>query len=146
MALERWLIYAILAAVMASLVGILGKVGMKNVDSTLATVIRSVIMTVFLIAVATTSSVWSKSNTLETRSLLAILLSGIAGALSWLFYFKAIQLGEVSKVAPIDKLSMPLTVLLAVVLLHERPGGWGWLGITLIVIGVGLTLIPAGKP
>jgi transporter family protein len=86
---------------------------------------------------------WPKIPTLTGRAMIAIVLSGIAGAVSWLFYFKAIQLGSVSKVAPIDKLSMPFAVILAVVLLGDRPSGWNWLGIALIVGGAYLAALPA---
>ncbi len=143
--MPSWFIYAILSAVAAAGVGILGKIGMQGADSTLATVIRSGIMTVFLLIATWPLKVWSQIHTISMRAVVILILSGVAGALSWLFYFKALSLGKVWQVAPIDKLSMPITVLLAVAFLHERPGGWGWLGIALIVCGVLLTLIPAGK-
>jgi bacterial/archaeal transporter family protein len=138
-----WLIYAILSAVAAAFVGIFGKLGMAKVDSTLATVVRSVIMTAFLVIVGFSMRVWPKLPALQGRALLAITLSGIAGAVSWLFYFKAIQVGSVSKVAPIDKLSMPFAIVLAVVLLGDRPSGWNWLGIAFIVGGAFLAALPA---
>jgi len=138
-----WLVYAILSAAAASLVGIFGKIGMAQVDSTLATGIRSIIMTIFLVGVCSMAGVWSKVHTVSSRSLLMIVLSGLAGAVSWLFYFRAIQLGPVSQVAPIDKLSMPLTVILAMLLLRERPGVWNLFGVVLIVAGAYLASLPA---
>ena len=132
---HRWLIYALLSAAAAALVGILGKKGMAEVDSNLATAVRSVIMTVFLIAVCSIMGLWSKLSTITHRAFWMIVFSGLAGALSWLFYFRAIQLGDVSKVAPIDKLSMPLAVMLAVVLLKERPSALNWVGVALITLG-----------
>jgi transporter family protein len=138
-----WLLYAVLSAVAAAFVGIFGKMGMAKIDSTLATVVRSVIMTAFLVIVGLTMRVWPKLPTLQGKALLAITLSGIAGAVSWLFYFKAIQVGSVSKVAPIDKLSMPFAVLLAVLLLGDRPSGWNWVGIGLIVGGAFLAALPS---
>lgn len=138
-----WLIYAIFSAVAASMVGIFGKIGMKEVDSTLATGIRSIIMTLFLVLVCTMAGVWSKVHAVSRLSLMMIFLSGIAGAVSWLFYFRAIQLGPVSQVAPIDKLSMPLTVILAILLLRERPGMWNLVGVLLIVAGAYLAALPA---
>jgi transporter family protein len=141
--MEKWLLYALLSAAAAALVGILGKVGMKDVDSTLATTVRSVVMTVFLIGVCSVMGLWSKLQTLQFKSTSMIVLSGLAGATSWLFYFKAIQAGTVSQVAPIDKLSMPLAVLLAVLILGERPSGWNWLGIALIVVGAYFAAMPA---
>ncbi|MCC7351690.1 MAG: EamA family transporter [Phycisphaerales bacterium] len=143
MQIPSWLVYAVLSAVAASLVGIFGKIGMAQVDSTLATGIRSIIMTLFLMAVCGMAGVWSKIHTVSGRSLLMIVLSGLAGAISWLFYFRAIQLGPVSQVAPIDKLSMPLTVILAILLLRERPGMWNMVGVAMIVAGAYLASLPA---
>jgi transporter family protein len=138
----RWLIYAVLSAVAAAFVGIFGKLGMKDIDPTLATTLRSIVMTVFLVAVALSVRAGAAISGLSTRALWLIGLSGLAGAMSWLFYFKAIQLGKVAQVAPIDKLSMPLTVLLAVLILGERPTGINWVGVTLIVIGAFLAALP----
>lgn len=143
--MPAWLLYAVLSAIAAAAVGILGKVGMQGANSTLATLFRSGIMTAFLLAVSFPLKAWAGLHTISPRAMLIMALSGVAGALSWLFYFKALSLTDVWRVAPIDKLSMPIAVLLAVAFLGERPGGWGWLGIALIVIGVGFTLIPASK-
>lgn len=143
--MPAWLIYAVLSAVAAAAVGILGKVGMEGANSTLATVFRSVIMTLFLLAASVPLKAWSGLHTISGKAMVVMALSGVAGALSWLFYFKALSLTDVWRVAPIDKLSMPIAVMLAVIFLGERPGGWGWLGLALIVVGVGLTLIPASK-
>ena len=142
MRIPPWLLYALLSAFCASLVAIFGKVGMKNVDSSLATAVRSIVMTIFLLSVCAMMGLWSKLQTLHPRPLAMIMLSGVAGAVSWLFYFKAIQLGTVSQVVPIDKLSMPLGVLLAVLLLNERPTTLNWFGIALIVAGGYLAAIP----
>ena len=143
MSLQPWLLYALLSAVAAALVAIFAKVGMKDVDPTLATATRSVIMTMFLLAVSTFTGVWRQLPSLHGKAVAMIALSGIAGAVSWLFYFKAVQAGEVSKVAPIDKLSMPLTVVLAVFVLGERPGTANWVGVGLIVAGSYLAARPA---
>ena len=144
MRLQPWLVYALLSALSASLVAIFGKVGMKQVDSNLATAVRSVVMTLFLIAVCSVMGLWSKIPSVSGRALAMIVLSGVAGAVSWLFYFKAIGVGTVSQVAPIDKLSMPLGVLLAVMLLGERPSGLNWAGIALIAFGAYLAALPRG--
>jgi bacterial/archaeal transporter family protein len=138
-----WLLYALLSALAAAFVGIFGKIGMKNIDSNLATILRSIIMTAFLLGTGATLRLWPKLQTVTGKALLAITLSGIAGALSWLFYFKALQLGNVSKVAPIDKLSMPFAVLLATLILSERPSALNWLGIALIATGAYLATLPA---
>lgn len=141
---SRWLVYALLSAAAAALVPIFGKLGMKEADDTLATTVRSVTMTVFLAIVATAVGSWSKVSTLSGKALLMVVLSGLAGATSWLFYFKAIRAGEVSRVAPIDKLSMPLAIVLAALLLGERPTLVNWAGVTLIVAGAYVAAMPAG--
>lgn len=139
----RWLVYALLSALAAAFVGIFGKLGMNKMDSTYATAVRSVVMTLFLIGVVAAMGLWSKSRELNGRAVLSIVLSGVAGAVSWLFYFKAIQVGTVSKVAPIDKLSMPLAVLLAVIILGDRPTAVNWAGVILIAVGAYLAALPA---
>ena len=138
-----WLIYAILAALAAAMVGVFGKLGMKEVDSTLATTVRSIVMSVFLVGVATYLGLWGKIGSISSnhKGLWMIVLSGIAGAVSWLFYFKAIQAGTVSQVAPVDKLSMPMAIFLAMFVLGERPTVINWAGIVLIVIGAYLASI-----
>ena len=138
---KRWLIYALISALFASLVGVLGKIGMKGIDSTLATAVRSVVMTLVLLIVVAVVNSWSKLATIPSRAFAIIVLSGIAGAVSWLFYFKAIQVGTVSQVAPIDKLSMPLAVILAVIVLRDRPTLINWGGIFLIAVGAVLASI-----
>lgn len=144
---QRWLLFAILSALSAAFVGIFAKVGMgeHEIDSNLATAVRSVVMTLFLVGVSGVLGLWSKLPTIHGKAMLAIVLSGVAGAVSWLFYFKAIQLGKVSQVAPIDKLSMPFAVLLAVLLLGDRPTVWNWLGVGLIVVGGYLASLPAAR-
>ena len=142
MRLQPWLVYALLSALAASFVAIFGKVGMKQVDSNLATAVRSVVMTLFLVAVCSVMGLWSKLGTISGKAIGMIVLSGVAGAVSWLFYFRAIQLGTVSQVAPIDKLSMPLGILLAVIFLKERPTMINWLGIAMIAGGAYLATLP----
>lgn len=114
-----WKIYALLAAVFASLTAIFSKAGVKDIDSNLATAIR-----VSFILLLTWGIVFFTGATKEIRSitgntLLFLFLSAIATGLSWLFYFKALQLGDVSKVAPIDKLSVAITIFLAILFLNE---------------------------
>jgi bacterial/archaeal transporter family protein len=142
---SRWLIYALLSAAAAALVPVFGKLGMKEADDTLATTVRSGVMTVFLAVVATAVGSWSKVSTLSGKAFQMVLLSGLAGATSWLFYFKAVKIGEVSRVAPIDKLSMPLAILLAVIVLRERPTLVNWLGILFIAGGAYLASMPASR-
>jgi len=140
---NKWLLYAVLAAVSAAFVGIFAKVGMQGIDSTLATTVRSVVMLIFLIGVTTAQELWGHLPTIRGRAVVMIALSGIAGATSWLFGFKALAVGgRVSQVAPIDKLSVPLAAVLAFVLLKERPSAINWAGILLITFGAYLAAVP----
>jgi len=142
--MQPWLFYALLSAVAAAFVGIFGKLGMSEVDSNLATAVRSIVMTLFLAAFCQIIGVWSKLHTLHGKAILMIVLSGVAGAISWLFYFRAIQVGKVSQVAPIDKLSMPFAVILAALLLRDRPTLTNWIGVLYIVGGAYLASLPRG--
>jgi transporter family protein len=143
MADNRWLVYAIFAAVAASLVSIFAKVGMEGIDATLATTVRSAIMFAFLVLVCAASGQWSQLHTIHGKAILMIALSGLAGATSWLFGFKALAVGgQVTQVAPIDKLSVPLAAVLAFLLLRDRPSAWNWAGIIFITFGAYLTALP----
>lgn len=132
---NKWLLYAGLSAVFASLVAIFGKIGLENLDSTVATAIRSFVMSAFFIVVLVTSGLWTKIQEVRGSALIWISLSGVAGAISWLFYFRAIQLGSVTKVIPIDKMSIPLTILFSVIFLHEKFSPRHWLGVLILVSG-----------
>ena len=114
-----WKIYALLAAVFASLTAIFSKVGVKDVDSNLATAIRVSFILVLTWGTAFVTGAVKGVKEIGRTTLLFLFLSAVATGLSWLFYFKALQLGDVSKVAPIDKLSVAITIALAVLLLGE---------------------------
>src|ERR1700678_3093081 len=119
---NRWLLYAILAAVSAAFVGLFAKKGMEGIDSTVATTVRSAVMLVFLAGICTVQDLWGHMPKIRGWAVVMIALSGLAGATSWLFGFKAYAAGgEVSQVAPIDKLSVPLAAVLAFFLLRDRP-------------------------
>ncbi|MDX7997650.1 EamA family transporter [Xenorhabdus sp. Reich] len=135
--MSTWLIYALLSAFTAALVAIFGKVGLQNLDTNTATAIRAVIMALFLVGVVVLQGkVNLISEVLSNRkALLFILLSGVAGALSWLFYFLAIKHGKVSQVAPIDKLSVVFAVILAVILFGEKISLVAATGVALITVG-----------
>jgi transporter family protein len=138
----HWLVYALLSAVCAALVGIFAKPALKaGADADLGTAARSVVMTVLLLAFITAERGWSKLPTLHAKALGWIALSGAAGAASWLFYFNALKLADVSRVAPIDKLSTPIAVVLAVVLLRERPAAINWLGVAVMLVGAYLVAL-----
>jgi transporter family protein len=116
----HWTIYAIGSAVFAALVAIFGKIGLKGVDSTLATTVRSVVMAIFLILVSLSFGKFSGLNSvLGSRTLTFIILSGVAGALSWLCYFVAIKEGPVSGVVALDRLSVVFAIALSAIFLSE---------------------------
>lgn len=132
-----WLVFALLSAVMAALVAVFGKIGLKNIDSNTATAIRSVIMAVFLIIVVLVQGKFNQISTIfaNRKAITFIVLSGLAGAMSWLFYFLALKLGDVSKVAPIDKLSVVIAVILSVIFLGEKLTTATVIGVALITAG-----------
>ena len=136
-----WVIYAILSAFFASLVAIFGKIGIKGVDSNLAVAIRTVIIVFFAWAIVLVQGNASELQKISKYSYTFIILSAIATGLSWLFYYKALQLGEASKVAPIDKLSVALTIGLAFIFLGEKPTICSVLGGGLVAVGVLVTAL-----
>ncbi len=131
----NWTIYALLSAVFAALVAIFGKIGLKNIDSTLATTIRSVVMAVFLIITAFSLGKFNFLNTVDNKALIFIILSGVSGAISWLFYFLAIKLGPVSAVAAIDRTSIVFVFVLSVLFLSESLTVLKSIGALAIVVG-----------
>ncbi|MFP9128812.1 EamA family transporter [Niallia sp. BSM11] len=133
-----WLIYAILSAVCAALVGIFGKIGLQNVDANTATAVRAMIMAVFLFIIVAIEGNLHKIPSIisDKKNFMFIVLSGIAGATSWLFYFLALKTGKVTQVAPIDKLSVVLAALIAIIFLGEKISLLNGVGIGLITIGV----------
>jgi transporter family protein len=139
--MPTWLLYAIAAAVCAAMINVLAKLGMKGVDKDLATAVRSVVQAAFVVGFALVIGVMKNVGQLHGKAMASIVLTGVCGGLSWIFVFRALQLADVSKVAPIDKLSMPLGIILAVVLLHERPSPINWLGIALITGGAYLATL-----
>jgi len=138
-----WLIFAILSAVSAALVSIFGKIGLQNIDANTATAIRSVIMALFLIGVVSVQGNLGKIPEIigQRKALLFIVLSGLAGATSWLFYFLALKTGKVSQVGPIDKLSVVIATVLAIIFFGEKLSLVNGVGVALIAIGVILTAL-----
>jgi len=131
-----WLIFALLSAVFAALVAIFAKVGLQGVDTTVATTIRAFIMFIFLIAVVFLQGKTGLINGFfNSKIAFFIILSGIVGALSWLFYFYAIKNGKVTSVISIDRLSIVFTLVFAFVFLNEKISLKGTFGIILIVVG-----------
>lgn len=135
--MSTWLIYALLSAVSASLVAIFGKIGLQHLDANTATAVRAVVMALFLVGVVVVQGKFNLVGTVlaDKKALLFVVLSGVAGALSWLFYFMAIKNGNVSQVAPIDKLSVVFAVILAFILFGEKISFVAGLGVALITAG-----------
>lgn len=114
-----WQVYAILSAVFAALTAIFAKIGVSNINSNLATAIRTLVILFITWAIAFATVPLRDIKDISRQSLLFLILSGLATGFSWLFYFKALQVGDASKVAPVDKLSVVFTIILAFVLLGE---------------------------
>jgi transporter family protein len=134
-AFPDWLVWAALSAVFAAATAILAKVGLGNIDADYATFLRSGVIVIALAALLAMTNKLQNPLAIDARSATFIALSGLAAAASWLCYFRALKLGDVAKVAPIDKLSVVLVAIFAVAFLGERPSAREWFGITLISIG-----------
>src|SRR4051794_6886159 len=116
----NWIVWALLSAVFAAATALLAKVGVAHVDSNLATAIRTTVVVVFAWGIALALGKHGEIRDLDRRTLLFLSLSGLATGLSWICYFRALQLGPASRVAPLDKLSVPLVMLFAWILLGEK--------------------------
>lgn len=130
-----WKIYALLSALFAALTAIFAKVGVKDINSDLATAIRTTIILMLTWGIVIFSSHLNEMKDVSRNTWFFLIISGLSTGLSWLFYFKAIQLGNVSRVAPIDKLSVVITMLLVFLFLHEQPSIKVILGALLIAAG-----------
>lgn len=131
----NWLTYALLSALFAGLVAIFGKIGMREIDSTFATAARAVIMTIALLLLLGIRGGTTGWREITPRTWFYITLAGVAGASSWLCYFRALQLGEASRVASIDRLSILVAVVGSVILFGEKLSVGGMCGVLLILIG-----------
>ena len=134
-----WLIFALLSAIFAAVTSILAKVGIEGVDSNLATAIRTVVVVLMAWGIVFFTNVQDGITDISRKSWLFLILSGLATGASWLCYYKALQVGEVSKVIPIDKLSVVFTLVLAFVFLHEKFNAKSLIGC--ILIGAGTILM-----
>lgn len=130
-----WWIFALLSAVFAALTSILAKVGIENVDSTLATAIRTVAVVGMSWLMVFITNTQSGISSISKKSWIFLILSGLATGASWLCYYNAIQMGDVSKVVPIDKLSVLFTLILAFIFLHEEFNVKSLIGSILITAG-----------
>lgn len=130
-----WLIFALLSAIFASLTSILAKVGIEGVNSNLATAIRTVVVVIMAWVMVFLTDAQGGIGKISKKSWTFLILSGLATGASWLCYYKALQIGEASKVVPIDKLSVVMTLILAFVFLHEKFTPKSLIGCVLITAG-----------
>jgi bacterial/archaeal transporter family protein len=134
--LNDWFYWALLSAVFAALTAIFAKIGLEGVDSDFATLIRTLVVITVLAGFVYVTGKWTNPLALRPKTLSFLALSGLATGASWICYFRALQVGEASKVAPVDKLSVVLVAIFAFVFLGERPIAREWLGILMVGAGV----------
>ncbi len=130
-----WFFWALLSAVFAALTAIFAKIGLEGVDSDLATLIRTFVILIVLGGFVYFSGKWNNPFELHSKTWFFLVLSGLATGASWICYFRALKVGDASKVAPVDKLSLLLVAIFAVLFLGERPTAREWFGILLVGTG-----------
>jgi len=135
-AAASWFYWAALSAVFAALTAIFAKIGLEGVNSDLATLVRTFVIAAVLGSFVYATGQWSNPLELSGRTWSFLVLSGLATGASWVCYFRALKIGDASKVAPVDKFSLVLVAVFAVMFLHERPSGREWTGILLVAAGV----------
>jgi transporter family protein len=135
---NQWSFWAVAAALLAALTSLFAKVGVEGLPSNLATLLRTLVVVLFLGAVVLTRGEGLPLSSLPRRSLVFLLLSGLATAGSWMCFFRALQLGPVARVAPVDKFSVVLVAIGGVALLGETLSPLQWAGVVLIALGAGL--------
>ncbi|HYM73324.1 MAG TPA: EamA family transporter [Stellaceae bacterium] len=138
-AMLSWQLWAVLSAIFAALTAIFAKIGVENVNSDFATLIRTVVVVVVLTGILVVSGQWQPPASIAPRTYLFLLLSGLGTGASWLCYFRALQLGDAARVAPIDKLSVVMVAVFGVGFLGERLTALNWLGVA--AIGGGAILV-----
>ena len=138
---SNWIIWALLSALFAALTAIFAKIGLKEIDSDLATLIRTAVILTVLSAFVYSAGKWSDPLQLSAKTWLFLVLSGLATGASWVCYFRALKIGDASKVAPVDKFSVVLVAVIAFLFLGERPSVREWSGIFLIGIGTILLVL-----
>ncbi len=132
---SSWQFWAVMSAVFAALTAIFAKVGVENINSDLATFIRTIVVIVTLGFLLAVTGEFQAPGTISPRTYLFLLLSGLGTGASWLCYFRALKLGQAAQVAPIDKLSVVLVALFGVIFLGEKLTAPNWLGVALITAG-----------
>ncbi|MBJ7260149.1 MAG: EamA family transporter [Chthoniobacterales bacterium] len=132
---DSWLTWALLSAFFAALTAVFAKAGVQDISSNYATLVRTLVIALFLIVLVHGAGEWQSLSSINARTWTFLILSGLATGGSWLCYFRALKLGRVSQVAPIDKLSMLLVVVFGVVFLGERLSLRNWTGVVLMAAG-----------
>jgi transporter family protein len=133
---EAWLVWALLSALFAAATAVLAKAGSGGIDPDLATLVRTAVVLVILLLLVTATGKWHAAEPVSRRTLLFLVLSGLATGASWLCYFRALQAGAVSQANAVDKLSVVLVAVFALVFLGERLSAREWLGVGLVTAGV----------
>jgi bacterial/archaeal transporter family protein len=133
---HSWVFWALLSAVFAALTTVFARIGVAGIDADLATLLRTVLILLLLAALVWVRGKWLNPAALPARTLLFLALSALATGASWVCYFRALQIGRASQVAPVDRLSLVLVALFAVAFLGERPAVQDWVGIGLVTAGV----------
>jgi transporter family protein len=133
--LSSWQFWAVLSAIFAALTAIFAKVGVANVNADFATFVRTIIILLVLAAILSATGEWQNPATISSRTYLFLALSGLATGASWICYFRALQVGDAARVAPIDKLSVVLVAVFGTVFLSEKLSVANWLGVALIAGG-----------
>lgn len=139
---QNWLVYALGSAIFAALTALLGKMGVENVSSNLATFIRTIVILFVSAAMVSMNSEWQRVDKLPSRTIIFLVLSGIATGFSWLCYYRALQLGHVAQVASVDKLSVAFAIILAAIFLGESLTWQTAIGALLIVSGSIVIALP----
>ncbi len=132
---DHWQLWALLSAGFAALTAIFAKVGVEAIDSDAATFVRTVVILLVAAAIVSFRGAWPPAGSVTSRTWLFLVLSGIATGLSWLCYFRALKIGDAARVAPVDKLSVVLVAVFAVLFLRERLSALNWVGIALVALG-----------
>ncbi len=130
-----WKLFAIGSAFFAGITAVFAKIGVKNISSNLATLIRTIVIIIFLYVLVMARKEWKNPFSLDRHSLIFLVLSALTTGLSWLCYYRALKTGPASLVAPIDKLSLVFAILLSIVFLGERLGFYQWIGAFMIAAG-----------
>lgn len=139
--LSSWQFWALLSACFAALTALFAKVGIENINPDLATFIRTLIIAAVLAGILAASGQFQSPATISGRTYLFLLLSGLATGASWLCYFRALKLGDASRVAPVDKLSIVLVAVFAAIFLGEKLSAVNWLGVVLCTAGIVLVAL-----